>query len=143
MAKQSIFQAFGTDKNLEQNGVIMDLGDLGRYLIARAGGSNIEFNKFALKHRAEIKAIGRGDRSGGNVRAFIRKSLVEVLLKDWEKVPGENGKEIAYSKESANTVLTRLPDLADTMFDFASDGGNFSPVDEDAIADAEETLGNG
>lgn len=113
----SIYAKYEMDKTMEQQGIIVDLGAAGRFKVARAGSSNVEYTRCvaAQGKKAGVKRIKNNklsDEEAHRRMAFIYGS---TIIKGWEGVYGRDMKPIPYSKEAAVKLLTDLPELMNVI----------------------------
>lgn len=96
-----------------------------QFLLARYGGEHNELFNKAMEgiSRTERKAIEDRSLSKGKSREIAVESFVAASLLDWKNVFGKDGKELAFSKESAKKIMFDLPDLFSELLDASSDRG--------------------
>ncbi|WBF76922.1 hypothetical protein PSV3_00220 [Septimatrevirus PSV33] len=66
----------------------------------------------------------------GTLKNEVAESLfmgvfVDTVLRGWKNVQGEDGKEIAYSKDAAISLLSELPDVYERLQEEAKLASNF------------------
>ncbi len=115
------YGSYETDKQLEKNGIMLDLGESGTYIVARSGGANKKYSelvrKLTQRYRRQIAngtlSIDIADRI--TIEAFSKTILLGWVKKDVNgceyDVTGEDGNPLPYSTENAKKLLTDLPDL--------------------------------
>ncbi len=109
----SLDTSFGTNETYENDGVWFDYGDkIGKFLLARAGGSN---KRFAKTKERLMRSIRRRMSAGASVtedeqRKVLINIYAEAVVLDWTGVK-EFGEELAYNRENVVHVLTAYPDL--------------------------------
>lgn len=114
---QGLYNMFKTNDNLEQSGVYIDYGPNSkkvpiRILIARAGGSNTDFNKALEKStRPYRKAIASGTLGDGVAEQLYKAAFIAHVIKGWEGVETKDGVELPFTPENVSQLLTDLPDL--------------------------------
>lgn len=110
--KKSIYELFGSDESLETKGIWHDFGDYGRFLIARAGGSNKPYAK-ALER--ETRPLRRSLEAGAideeRSRALLAKVFADTVVLGWEGVIGRDGEELPFDRDNCRKLLTDLPNL--------------------------------
>jgi hypothetical protein len=108
----SLYSQFSTDKDAERDGVWLDYGPGGRIKIARAGGSNVRYQKrlqaFSKQYRRQIDLEILEDEVAERELADIYASTILLAFED---VKDRDGQEIPFSRESARKILLDLPDL--------------------------------
>lgn len=125
------YKEYGTDKNLEKNGVLYvhepktEEYPAQCFVLARAGGSNTKFLKAADK-------AFRPHRKKGieNIDPFLMRSLMvqvfaETIVLDWEGVFDREDNEMPYSQDNVVKLFTDLPDLFDVIQEQASSLNNY------------------
>jgi hypothetical protein len=142
--KSKLFTMFGTDKNAEKTGVWINYGDV-KFLVARAGGSNIEY---AERLKAKIRPLrnqierdtlpkAEDDRITAEVYAETVIKDVQVLTSEgsWERgLPTEDGKVVPLTREGLVALLLELPDLFRDLRVQANDAVKFTKEQETADA---------
>ena len=119
-----MYQQFGTDKNLEKSGIVIDYGDF-RVTVARAGSAN---SKFVRTHEFLTKPVRRlidqdllpVDKQQEINRALYAKAVVlnwEVKETKGDKETWKQGVEAAdgsvmpFNEENVIATFENLPDL--------------------------------
>jgi len=115
-----MYATFGTDRRMEEQGIILDYGDF-RVTVARAGGAN---KAYALRLDAKVKphrrAIDLGVLDDTISNRLLREVFAETVVKRWEvKRDGEwvdgidapDGGVLPFSRENVITTFEALPDL--------------------------------
>ena len=119
-----IYQQFGTDKNLEKSGIVIDYGDF-RVTVARAGSAN---SKFVRTHEFLTKPVRRlidqdllpVDKQQEINRALYAKAVVlnwEVKetkgdKETWKQgIEGPDGSILPFNEENLIATFAALPDL--------------------------------
>ena len=109
----SIYDQWGTDAKVEEEGIILDYGDAGHLRVRRAGGSNKKFQKaierFSRKYKRQIDlGILREEVAERElVNAYADTIVIggEVVDKDGKKV------NLKGNKEAVVRLFKDLPDL--------------------------------
>jgi len=145
---------FGTDKSLETEGAVCDLGEAGVYLLARAGGANSRFTAMVRKltqpHRRQLIA---GTLDADIANRLNREAFAKTCLIKWFKkgeplprdpgskgdpvlcehdVTGPDGNPLPYTVENAVKLLTDLPDLFDDLMAFSTSTATFQREEVEA-----------
>lgn len=108
----SIYDMFKTNANLEQDGIWINYGTAGKFLVARSGGSNTMFAKvLEAKMRPYRRQLDNETMDAQVAQDILMETFVETVLKGWEGVKDEKGKEIKFSKEAALKLFRDLPEL--------------------------------
>jgi hypothetical protein len=131
----SIYQIFGTDSELEKNGVWVEMDEGISFLVARTGTIGCEYDRVL---RTATKPHRRAIENETIAPELVRKITVEAFAKtallDWRNVKDEAGHDLPFSKENAVKLMLDLPELAQVLFDFARDYQNYrrAQLEEDA-----------
>lgn len=114
----ALYKQFKTDANLEQEGVVLDLGvnedDQSRVgiRIARAGGGNVLFTKTVeqkLKpHRHALRTKTMGTK---HLDRLMREVYADTVILDWENVRGPDNQPLPFNRDNVLKLLEDLPDL--------------------------------
>jgi hypothetical protein len=104
----SIYDAFGTDEDLETNGVWVDWGDLGKFKIAAV--RNPRHQKAIEKYNVPFKSFIQSGRPvpQDKQEEITNKALAEAVLVDWSGLKDRDGTDLPYSFENAYRLLTDL-----------------------------------
>ena len=112
-------KTYKTDKNIEKNGVWFDLGDGMEVLMARAGGSNIEY---AMRLKALTKPYQRqmdmGTLSQEKQAHIFATVMSETIIKGWKGVSDE-GVQVDYSEKAAYDLMIKYPELMNDLLELA------------------------
>lgn len=115
---KSIYDKFATDKKLEQEGIVLDYGDGLELRIARAGGSNVKFEKVVqLKMKKYDRLVKNDLLDPGQMREVMREVLAETVVLGWKGVTDRQGNDIPFSKEACIQLFKDLPDLFDDVLE--------------------------
>ena len=106
----SMYKQFGTSKQLEQKGIILDYDDF-RITIARAGGSNIKFAKALERHsKPHRRALDTNTMDETRARKMLYTVYAETIILDWcVKQETEEGKEPEYAQGIEGVDGSLLP----------------------------------
>ena len=120
-----MYQQFGTDKNLEKSGVVIDYGDF-RVTVARAGSAN---SKFVRTHEFLTKPVRRLIEQEALPRerelAIQRELYAKAVILNWEVketgkdsketwkqgIEGADGSVMPFNEENVIATFENLPDL--------------------------------
>lgn len=130
----NLAKLFGTDKQKEEEGVEVDLGEGIKVTVARANNktyANALQKKFA-QHRRQIRNRTLPDDV---VERLTIEAMADGILLGWSGVT-ENDQPVDYSRDNAIAMLTKYPDFRDTIADIAADAMNYREQSE------EEARGN-
>ena len=127
-----LYSKFKTNSNNEVEGVFLDLGFC-RIRVARAGGSNVEFQiKSERFARANKVSIDTGALSGTLLERRLMATLyAETLVKSWETknekgewlsgIENESGELLPVTLENVVNTFVELPDLLLAVLSVAND----------------------
>lgn len=122
----STYSRFKTDDNLEQAGVIIDLGDSGKFRIARAGGSNKKYQqRLEALMRPHRRLVQAGTLGNDIAETVMKNVIIDAILLGWDGVTGPDNKPLPFTRENAKKLLDDLPDLLTTIRDCALDATVF------------------
>jgi hypothetical protein len=111
---------------METEGIFIDYGPVGKFRIARAGGSNDRFVKAVEREcRPYRKAIQLQAMDPKIADAIMYKVFAETVLLGWEGVKDKENKAIPFSVEAAIKLFTDLPDLFTDLNEQATTVSNF------------------
>lgn len=136
----SLYKAFGTNAELENKGIELavatnDDGSVVKFFVSRAGKGNKKYQK-ALEtvFKPYRRQMQLGTMSEETASSLMTEIFATTILKGWENVQTEDGKDLPFNKENAVKLLTDLPELYDTLTAAANDVANFrdETLEEDA-----------
>ena len=131
----STYSKFQTDAALELNGITLDLGEAGRFVIARAGGANKKFAKrFAELTKPYRRAIQTETLSEEIGSKLLRQVYIETVLLSWDGVTDENGEKLTFTSGNAEKLFSDLPWLFEEIRRTAEDAAIFRTVVQEADA---------
>jgi len=108
----SLYDHFSMDKDAESSGVVIDYGSSGQVRIARAGGSNVRYNKriqaFSKKYRRQIELEILEDATAEKELISI---YVDTIVLGWEGVKDRAGIDIPFSPNAAAQLFRDLPEF--------------------------------
>ena len=135
---KNLYEAFGTVKEYETEGVTLDFG-VAQFKVRRAGGSNRRFlTMLSSKLRPHRRAIEAGTLSDDVANDMQMEVYFDTVITGWEGVTDEQGTPLEYTLPNFKKVMLDLPDLWDTLRAEADNIKNFQMAE--AKADG-ETLG--
>lgn len=124
--KKTIYDKFGTDKKAEQEGIILDYGDGMEIRIARAGGSNVKFEKAVQQKMRKYGLQAKHDLlEPEQQREIFREVLAETVVLGWKGFTDPDGKPLDFTKDNVIKVFTDLPDLFDDVLEQSRKSGLF------------------
>lgn len=136
----SLYKAFETNEELENKGIELTVAENSdgtpiKFFVARAGKSNKKYQKaLEITFKPYRRQIQLGTMSEEAATALMTEVFATTILKGWENVRDKEDKPLAFNKENAVALLTKLPDLYETLSSAAGDAANFR--DETLAEDA-------
>lgn len=113
----SLYAQFGTDKNLESTGILLQYGQNSQgkdicIRIARAGGSNKQYQK---RMEALVKPYRRQIQnetiSNDVMEKLVQQAFAETVVLGWENVEDKDGKPMEFTVDNCLNLFKDLPDL--------------------------------
>jgi hypothetical protein len=130
----SIYDAFKTDSDAEQNGIDLDFGDF-KVTIARSGGAN---KKYETLVRQKLDRYKRAIAFNALPEEIAKKVLIEcfaeAVVLGWEGVMDENGLTIDFSVTNCIKLFTELPEFFTQVREESEKIGNFLVAKRKAAA---------
>ena len=127
----NLFKTFATSQDLERKGIDICYGKNSRgediiITIARAGGSNIAYNK-AVEARTKNyrRQIQSETLSPEVAESITREIYADAVILGWSGVDDENDQPLEFTHANVITLLTKLPDLFDDLKDQATKAALF------------------
>ncbi|KKK99502.1 hypothetical protein LCGC14_2632120 [marine sediment metagenome] len=107
----TVYEAFGTDTDLEKKGIWLDYGDF-KILVARAGGDNKKFSKrMETLTRPYRRAIQTETLATGKADELVMQAFAQTVVLGWEGVTDKEGNSIEFSSVACLKLFEDLPDL--------------------------------
>lgn len=133
--KTSFYTVFGTDKDMEQTGIVLNYGKAGKIRIARAGGANAKFAKvLEAKMRPHRSQFENGTMDNETANDLLIEAFAEAVVLGWEGVTDAEGKEIKFSTANVVKVFKDLPELFTDVREQATKIANFRAEEVEADA---------
>ena len=122
---KKIKASYGTDLEAEVEGMWFPLALIEGVKVKVARVNNPNYKKaFTRLYKPYLKQTMRGASIDPVIQERIQTDLlIDTLLKDWSGMPGENGRDIPYSKDLARDLVTdpELRELRDEILGFAEE----------------------
>ncbi len=131
----SIYDLFETDAKAETEGFIFDVTPEISFTLARAGGSNIRFQKaLELKTRPYRREIDENRFPLDQANKLMIEAFAETVVLGWKGITDKKGKKVSFTPENAVKLFTQLPDLFTDVREAAAARANYSAkqVEDDA-----------
>ena len=112
-----LYQAFETNKNLENSGIELDYGKNSkgapiRIRIARAGGANKRFAKVLDRLLRPYKRQLANDQLSDDVAKDVMiQAYADAVVLGWEGVEDREGNPMEFSRDNVVKLFTDLPEL--------------------------------
>lgn len=117
----SMFEMFGTDPNMEKDGIILDYGDF-RVTIARAGGANTDYSKMLERlTKPYMRAIKAETLPNDVAEDIFRTVYAHTVVRDFEVrrdtdwisgIPQKGSAELLpVNPENVKSTFKALPEL--------------------------------
>lgn len=127
---KSIYELFERDEDMETKGIWQNFGVYGRFLIARAGGSNSRFSSMLSKVMEPYqRQIQKNMLEESVANDLLIKVFAKTVILGWDGVTGKDGNELKYSYEACVKLITDLPDFFLDMREEAMRISNFRKID--------------
>lgn len=126
---KNIYDKFGTDKKLEQEGITLDYGDGLEVRIARAGGSNTKFEKAVQAKMRKFGLQAKHDLlDADQMREVMREVLAETVVLGWSGVTDREGNALPFNRENCIKLFKDLPDLFEDVLEQSRKAALFKTV---------------
>lgn len=124
--KTNLDKIYKNDASLEKEGIWFDVAKDCGFLIKRFGGFNSQAVKMELAkyYKPFAKQIENGTMDERKERELSLKVFVNSCILDWKGIEID-GAIAPFSKEACINVLLELPELTDTLIQYASDSKNY------------------
>lgn len=143
--KFNMFKSLATDSDLEKNGKWVEpFGPkeegFPAFLIARMGGANNKYQRSIQQRLRKYQRMVNAQKdnpSDGTIKLVeeqMKEAFVEGVLLGWENVFDANDVALPFTKENALKVVTKLPQVYETLLGLAQDYSTFREEDIEAAA---------
>ena len=123
--KMNPYAMFGTDSDLEKDGIWIDYGPFG-FKVARAGGSNEKYRRLMqARMKPYRRQIQNETMSEDKAQEILLETFVDGVLLDWRDVTDREGNKMEFNRENALQLLSDLKDLFADLQTQASKISNF------------------
>ena len=112
-----LYQAFETNKDLENSGIELDYGKNSkgepiRIRVARAGGANKRFAKVLDRLlRPHKRQLANDQLSDDVAKDVMIQAYADAVVLGWEGVEDREGNPMGFSRENVVKLFTDLPEL--------------------------------
>jgi hypothetical protein len=110
--------AFKTDRQRENEGVWVAIGDGARVKVARFNNERYKqtFLEVSKPYKVQVRT---GTLQEEVAQGILRDCFARAILLDWEGLQDDEGNDIPYSEEAAKELLA-IPDFMSMIEDFAN-----------------------
>jgi len=106
------YSKFKSNRNLETDGVLLNMGDSGIFRIARAGGSNARFKSMLEREMRPYRTmVANNSIDDSMANPILIKVFSETVVLGWEGVTDEQGADLPFSPAACRKLFEDLPDL--------------------------------
>jgi hypothetical protein len=142
---KKIKKAYGTDQKLAVEGKWFSLSMLDGVEVKVAKSGNPNYEKMAQRlYKPYQDQIRRKITLSDSVtKRITTELLVNTLLMDWKGMPGEEGMEVPFSKETAREILDdpELKEIREEILNFSDNFAAFQlEADEELEKNSETSL---
>ena len=110
-ARRSIFELFDMDQTMEQQGVVINYYEYGKFKIARAGGSNTAYTQATKKYGKPFEKRSAKNLSEDVATDMLLNIYADSIILGWEGVVWRDGKELPYTRDNVFKLMKALPEL--------------------------------
>lgn len=107
-------ERYQTDKNLEEEGVWVDLGGNVQVKVARITSRKSKEVRRKLE-RPMVRKNRSDDLSIDQLEQLMTEQLAQAVIKDWRGVTDDEGNDLPCTVENCRTILTKFPDFREDV----------------------------
>ena len=123
--KTNLDVLFKTDDKIEKEGIWFDIDEEIGFRMRRFNDRNPKVKAAMAKHyKPFARQIDMGSIAADREREILTNLFVDSCLIDWKGVEID-GEKKEYDRNVAISFFNELPDLMQTLFDYAKDFNNF------------------
>lgn len=114
----SLYKMFETDQGLEQEGIKVRYGDI-RFIIARAGGNNVQFRqRFQTLLKPYRRQIDNDTLDENVAQELMAQAYAETVIKGWQSIQkDEDGNEL--KDEKGDPIwINEIPNRDDVLMPY-------------------------
>lgn len=140
----TLYDRYGTSKDMEENGVWVPFGEGTELLLARIKSQRSLTAKRAAEkpYREVLRTAARlGKEVADDIQSRIALDwLVSGVVLDWKEVSDRNGNMVTFSPDNAREIFGDLPDFLDEVVSAASNQSTYQDnADKDSVGNSEAT----
>jgi hypothetical protein len=133
MQMSGLFKQYKTNSLKEAEGVEIEFpeaqnddGSIPTFIISRMGKSNKAYSKaLEAATRPYRRQVELGTLKNEVAETLFMGVFVDTVLHGWKNIQAEDGQPLPYSKDSAISLLTELPDVYERLQEEAKLASNF------------------
>lgn len=123
--KTNLDNLFKADESVEKNGVWFDIDDAVGFRLRRYNDRNPKVKAAIAKHfKPYARQIDLGSLAADKERDIMTKLFVDSCVIEWKGVEID-GEVKEYERNLAIKFFIELPELMNTLFEYAKDFANF------------------
>jgi hypothetical protein len=124
--KTNLDQFYKTDQSMEKDGIWFSFSDDIGFKMKRFGGFNASSVKAAMSkyYKPYARQIKNGMLPPEKEREVMVRTFVESSITDWRGIEID-GEEVDFNPAKCIELLISLPDLADTLIEYATSFEHF------------------
>jgi len=122
----NLFEAFETDKNLENEGVWFEIQPGVRFKCARMGSMNKTYKRtLSQKMKPHQRQYQQGTLDETLGENLLKDVFIESVLLDWEGVTDRKGEPLEFNFNNAKWLFDELPEVYAAISSEAEKAGNY------------------
>lgn len=122
----NLFEAFGTDKDLEQKGVWFEVSPGVRFLCSRMGSMNKTYKRIlSKKMKPHTRQYQQGTLDTELGENLVMDAFIEGVLLDWENVTDRENKPLEFNFNNAKWLFMELPDVYKMLTEESERASNY------------------
>ena len=122
----NLFEAFETDKNLENEGVWFEIQPGVRFKCARMGPMNKTYKRtLSQKMKPHQRQYQQGTLDETLGENLLKDVFIESVLLDWEGVTDRKGEPLEFNFNNAKWLFDELPEVYAAISSEAEKAGNY------------------
>lgn len=121
--KTNLHSLFSSNKDFERDGVEFVISSTCSMVVRRFGGANAEKVKAANAkyYKPYARLIQNNAMPEDQQTALMIRAFVDACIVSWKGVEDEEGKELPFTIDNAVKLFTELPELFESVFEYAND----------------------
>lgn len=116
---------YGTDKQLETDGIDLHLGEDAYITVARAGGANARYEtEMRRAHKANKRAVQMETLDNREAEKILKGVLARTVVLGWRGIVLD-GKPLDFSQDNCLLLFEELPEVYRVVLDESQKLANF------------------